>query len=431
MLENLIDAAFEYTFPLHAIATTRYRALHDRANPRPNLTNTWQHERQLADHTTRWITAPNNDTLYSNAWLDLSRGPVTLRAQAMPAGRYWSVAMMDAFGNHFGIVGLGQDGAGPVEVTLVGPHWRGNSAGRIIRAPGQDAWLFARCLVDGPADLPIAHAMQDGLSLQSVAVHADEARIVPGLPTDAPNFLDVVNESLVRNPVPSDEADMLAGWAVIGVRPGHRGVWYALPPEVQAIWRERIVAAYSELRQAGMKGRRQVEGWVTAGPEIGNFGRNYALRASVALGGLGALEPTEAIYFVRFHDENGDPLDGRQSLVMTVPPSGIPTDSFWSFSMYEPVAGQRFFSANPLTRYSLGNRTAGLVYNADGSLDIALSHARPTELHLLANWLPAPAGPFQISLRCYRPRPHLRELQAPMPRLKRYPLDSAANLWTD
>jgi hypothetical protein len=44
-----------------------------------------------------------------------------------------------------------------------------------------------------------------------------------------------------------------------------------------------------------------------------------------------------------------------------------------------------------------------------------LQHRQPTDVRLLANWLPAPAGPFQISLRAYLPRPELREGSALMP----------------
>jgi hypothetical protein len=109
---------------------------------------------------------------------------------------------------------------------------------------------------------------------------------------------------------------------------------------------------------------------------------------------------------------------GRKRYLLRVPPEGIPTDSFWSFSMYEPTAdSQRFFVENPIRRYSIGNRTRGLVRNADGSLDIALQHEAPDNDRLRANWLPAPAGPFQISLRAYLPRAALRDASAEMPRI--------------
>lgn len=421
MLEPLVDAAFEYAYPLYAVAQTRFRAVQDQGNPDRHAPNTLQHHRRLSDHTSRWITAPNNDTLYSNAWLDLSAGPVRIRVAAMPAGRYWSVALMDAFTNHFAMLGQRLDGVGPVDVTLLGPAQHDAVvSGRVFRAPGNDAWLFARCLVEGAADLTRSHAMQDRITLHTSAGASDATRVVPGAADDAPNFLAVVNEALARNPPPADEAALLDRWAVVGLRPGAVDAWRDIGADARQAWTTRIGALRDQLKRAAASGRRDIQGWMAAATDIGNFGRNFALRASVALGGLGALEPAEAMYFVRYHCDAKQPLDGRHRYTLRVPPGGIPTDSFWSFSMYEPSAdGQRFFVQNPIGRYSIGNRTEGLLPNADGSLDIALQHDVPAGERLRANWLPAPAGPFQIALRTYLPRPELRDGRSPMPTIVR------------
>ena len=417
MLEALVDSAFEYAYPLYEVARTRFRAVQDPANPKRHAPNTLQHERHLSDHTSRWITAPNNDTLYSNAWLDLSRGPVRVRVGPQPAGRYWSLAFMDAFTNNFAVIGQRLKGTGPVDAVLAGPGAQGaKPAGRAIRAPGHDVWMFVRCIVDGPADLPQSHAMQERIEVLPAAVATDPPRVAPTDSRDPANFLSVVNESLAWNPAPASENPLLRRWAVVGVRPGAVEAWRDIGEDARTAWTARIGAAHDKLRQASATGRREVQGWFASATDMGNFGRNYPLRASVALGGLGALPPVEAMYFVRFHDDVKQLLDGRQGYLLRVPPGGIPTDSFWSFSMYEPTAdSQRFFVENPIRRYSIGNRTRGLVYNADGSLDIALQHRAPTDERLRANWLPAPAGPFQISLRAYVPRPELRDGSAAMP----------------
>jgi hypothetical protein len=417
MSEALVESAFEYAYPLFAMAQTRQRAVQNPGNPRRHAPNTVQHERQLCDHTSRWITAPNNDTLYSNGWLDLSRGPVRVRVGAMPAGRYWSVALLDAFTNNFAMLGQRLNGNDPVEVTLVGPGQSGASPiGHVIRAPGNDVWMFGRCLVDGPSDLQNSHAMQDLIEMLPPAGMCHPSRAVPGQSNDPRNFLAIVNESLAFNPVPSSDAALVARFAMVGLRPGAADAWSDIDEDARASWIAHIGAAHDKLRRASATGRREVQGWYASAIDMGNFGTNYALRASVALGGLGALEPAEAMYFVRFHDAKAQLLDGRKHYLLRVPPGGIPTDSFWSFSMYEPTAdSQRFFVENPIRRYSIGNRTTGLLHNADGSLDIALQRDAPTDDRLLANWLPTPAGPFQISLRAYLPRPALRACTAVMP----------------
>jgi hypothetical protein len=421
--ESQVVAAFEYAYPLYTMAQTRWNAVQDAANPVRHGPNTLQHDRQLADHRSRWLTAPNNDTLYSNAWLDLSQGPVRVAVGAMPAGRYWSVAFMDAFTNHIAMLGQRVDGTGPVEVTLLGPAHHGLSVeGRSIRAPGDHVWLFARCLVDGPDDLPQACAMQAQITVQATAGAVEfPLQPRPTASTDARNFLAVVNAALVPNPPPAAERALLASWAAIGIRPSATDGWDALDAPVRAAWTRHIAKAHAELRASSRKGRRDVQGWHASALEMGNFGSHYRLRASVALGGLGALEPAEAMYFVRFHDDALQQLDGSQRYLLRLPPGGIPTDAFWSFSMYVPTAdGQRFFTPNPIDRYSIGNRTRGLRLHADGSLDIALQADAPTDPVLRANWLPTPAtGAFQVSLRAYLPTPALRAGQAQMPKIVR------------
>jgi hypothetical protein len=93
------------------------------------------------------------------------------------------------------------------------------------------------------------------------------------------------------------------------------------------------------------------------------------------------------------------------------PAGGLPpVGAFWSLSMYEVTPeGQYFLTENPLARYSIGDRTPGLTFNADGSLDIWISRTDPGEARR-ANWLPAPAaGPYRLSLRAYLPKPPLLE----------------------
>jgi hypothetical protein len=418
MFERLVDAAFEYAFPLYEFARTRHHAVEGLTNSRRHPPNTVQHERRLSDHASRWITTPNNDTLYSNAWLDLAAGPVRVRAGPMPAGRYWSLAFMDAFTNHFAVLGQRLNGTGPVDLWIVASDAQGPTpAGRTIQAQGRDAWLFVRCLVESTEDLPNTHAMQDSVEIQpqSGTPHA-AARVTPTSSRDPRNFLAVANELLGRNPPPHIEQALLDGWETVGLRPGVLNAWELLDDEARAAWTARIGLAHEKLRQASATGRREIQGWFASAIDMGDFGTNYQLRASVALGGLGALPLTEAMYFVRFHDDHEQLLDGRQRYLLHVPTVGIPSDSFWSFTMYEPTAdGQRFFVRNPIQRYSIGNRTRGVALNRDGSLDIALQYDEPSDALLRANWLPTPAGTFQISLRAYVPRADLREGRATMP----------------
>ena len=75
-------------------------------------------------------------------------------------------------------------------------------------------------------------------------------------------------------------------------------------------------------------------------------------------------------------------------------------DTFWSVTLYRRA--DCLLAPNPIGRYSIGDRTRGLVRDADGGLTIAIQAHDPGPGR---NWLPAPADePFYLTLRLYQPR---------------------------
>lgn len=77
-----------------------------------------------------------------------------------------------------------------------------------------------------------------------------------------------------------------------------------------------------------------------------------------------------------------------------------PAKFFWSVTLY--TLPDRFLYENPLNRYSLGDRTKGLKYDADGALTLYVGHENPGPSKQ-SNWLPAPAGPYSLVARVYGP----------------------------
>ena len=67
--------------------------------------------------------------------------------------------------------------------------------------------------------------------------------------------------------------------------------------------------------------------------------------------------------------------------------------------------GEGFQAANEINRFALGDRDP-LIHNADGSLDLYLSHKNPGP-DRQANWLPAPLGPLGVTMRLYSPKPEV------------------------
>jgi hypothetical protein len=278
--------------------------------------------------------------------------------------------------------------------------------------------VVVRLLVDGIADAPQVHRLQDAIRIVPLD---PKAPLLPqwvpvSASTDPENYLAVVNEMLSRNPVPSAESARFHSWADLGVG-GGAFAFARASAEVQAAWRVRLPVLHEGLREGLKRGARQAQGWSVPSPDVGDFGTNYAVRAAVAFGGLSALPSREAIYLNLEHDATGAPLDGRQRWKLIVPP--IDARGFWSVSMYEKDAeGRLFFAANPLGRYSIGDRTAGVERRPDGSIELLLQHDPPA---VTRNWLPTPAGPMAVTLRIYLPSEAMRRGEAPLPRLERVP----------
>jgi hypothetical protein len=223
-LEQRVDDAFLASYPLYEMARARFNAAINPLNPYPFPPNAAPAKRRaLIDHTARDVTTPNNDTLYVATWLDLHHTPMRVQVPKVGGGRYWSIALIDIFTDNFAILGSQRDGAGPVDVIVVGPDWKGAlPKGRVIRATSNDVQVIGRFLVNGPDDAAAVHALQDATVFTPVIA---KARPLPQwvpvtTSTDPANFLAVVNEMLSRNPVPAAEAKAFASWADLGIGGG-------------------------------------------------------------------------------------------------------------------------------------------------------------------------------------------------------------------
>lgn len=353
------------------------------------------------DHTARQVTTPNNDTLYSSARLDLSNGPVSVDIPTM-SDRYFSVAFMDCFTDHFAYVGTRATGGRGGRFLIAPPGWRG-AAGEatIIRSPATDVWMLARVLVASAADLPSAVAEQTQIAIaEAPPPHPPLVR--PTDASDVANLLDVVNEMLARNaraPQTTRAAQHLAHW---GIRPGERGAFATLPKPQQAEWSATALKVLSELRQGGFAaGGQKVAGWRYPPAGVGGAAASDEVRAMVALSGLGALEQQEATYIRCEEDETGAPLTGASAYELTIP-AAVPAAAFWSLTMYQIESdGRLFFVNNALGRFALGDRTPALVRRDDGSVRILIRSSDPQDSG--ANWLPAPPGAFALVFRAYLP----------------------------
>ncbi|WP_374575687.1 DUF1254 domain-containing protein [Phenylobacterium sp.] len=397
-LKTAAKEAWLYVLPLIEVANANIMGL----GPDTPL-NTLTHVRNLADHTFRDITTPNNDTLYSTSKIDLSAGPVTL---TLPASgeRYLSLALMDAYTNNFVVLGTRATGPDGGTFTLVGPADAADGA-NVVRAPTNHVWALARVLIDGPADLEAARVVQSGLSVQGPAV----ARPGPiaSRRDPWPAYFASAAELLKANPPPATDRAQLQRIEGLRLLDGFDPDRFSEDEKAQIA--AGVAEAIHDSRRGGLGGASFVDGWSYPNPALGDFGQLYGFRAAVALSGLAALPPVEAMYMRGRGDMPRALYDGAKTWRLHFDADRlIPVDGFWSLTLYEATDdGQYFFADNPLGRYSIGDRTEGLTYNADGSLDIWIGHESPGEA-LKGNWLPAPAEPFALFMRAYIPRAELR-----------------------
>jgi hypothetical protein len=369
--------------------------------------NALHHQRTLVTAKGQFVTTPNNDTLYSQAWLDLEKGPVTIQVPAS-GGRYYCVPLMDMYSNNFAIMGTRNSGSAARTFTVIGPSQASDDP-MAIRSPTNWVWVLGRTLVDSDADLPNAHAFQDGWTINGPEVGSPENYSKNHAKRTSPwnEYFASVQALMNESPPPATDARVLDTIAPL-VQLGRSFDAARFSPDQVGEIQSGIGDAIGVLQQ--VRGRGLVRnGWTFPLYGLGDFGQDYAYRAAVAIGGLAALPRFEAIY-LRTAGPDGRGFDSSKSWSLSFAADQLPpVDSFWSLSMYHLTAdGQLFFIDNPINRYAIGDRTAGLKRSVDGALSITMSRTEPSSGD--TNWLPAPAdGKFVLILRAYLPKTALIE----------------------
>ena len=373
--------------------------------------NHFGHVRYLATPNETIIVTPNVDTLYSSAWLDLGKEPIVLHVPDM-GGRYYCMQMLDAYTNSFAYVGKRATGTSEGDFAIIGPDWSGSLPANVkeIKSPTNTVWIVGRILVNGSNDVSNVTALQDQFTLTPLSrigsqAGAGETQAMPLLQpsTDAQEklkFFEELRVALKNNPPPKGEEALMAVFDRIGLGMNQTPYGSDVDPAMAEGLALAIPAGQQIINDAWRDFRgNNVNGWTYA-LNIGTYGYDYLTRAAVAEGGLAANIPAEAVYPKAQVDSDGKPLSGANRYTMHFAAGETPpVDAFWSLTMYN--ASDYMLVANPIDRYAIRDRTPGLKYNADGSLDIYIQHDAPADT---SNWLPAPKGDFYLILRMYQPK---------------------------
>jgi hypothetical protein len=409
-IDRGVRNAFLFAYPVYQIARTRAEAIASARAAGRDVVNRFGHRARLAGPLDRAVTTPNNDTLYSSAWLDLNAGPVVLTVPTLPT-RYHSVALMDVFTDNFAVLGTRTNRGRGGLFLITGPNWSGRvpRGMKRITAPTNDVWALVRVLVDGPTDLATAAAAQSGFAIRTLSPASVPTPTPASLSRtpDPRRLLAGASAFLARNPLHPARAKRAKELDAFGIATDGLDHWDALEPQVRESWTRQLPGLLVELRAGFGKLGSVQNGWSYPPAGMGRFGEDDFYRAVVALGGLAALPREEAIYLTAGSDTNGAALDGQKHYRLTIP-AKLPLSGFWSLSMYEVAPdGRLFFTANSIARYAISDRTVGLIRNGDGSVTIKLQPDSPMGADA-GNWLPTPRGPFRMTFRAYLPRPALQ-----------------------
>lgn len=364
--------------------------------------NTFLSHSRLFTPEDRDVVTPNNDTIYSNTWLDLRPGPQLLTMPAASPERYFSFQFLDMYTGVFEVAHGSSDGAS--QVLLVGPNRPGTGpAGvRVVQSPTPDVWMIGRTFVQGPDDLAAAQEFQESYGLSGPAgtpvVPAGTDRAT--LPTpqsvgaDGASFFDELAEALTADPpTTEEEARIYRAVQEVGPRNG---------PEVGAGLARAVADGQARILARVRTRDRAGNGWSWSLGH-GVWGDDYLRRAAIAYAGLGALPATEAIYYRAAATLDDAPLTGTTPYRLHFDAGALPpveATGFWSVTMYD--AETRMLVANPIGRYAINSADPGVVRNQDGSLDLYLQHDAPAGRE--SNWLPAPSSAYYVILRVYVPQ---------------------------
>jgi hypothetical protein len=417
-VSDAIDA-YIYGYPLVTMDMTRkfftnYATVQGSRGPMGQIIRLRNYP-AVEDHA---VTAPNADTLYTTAWLDVSKEPWVFSIPDM-GDRYYLMPMLDGWTDVFQVPGKRTTGDKAQKYLISGPGWSGTVPEGVTeyKSPTGLVWILGRIYCTGtPDDYAKVHALQDKFSLVPLSSYGKPYTPLPG---EVDNALDMktavrdqvdaigVNEYFTylarlmkTNPPAVADAPIVATMAKIGLVPGQD-----FDPSKLGVFDKEAIKVVPKLAQVKIleyfkKAAEPENGWMYLTKDIGVYGTNYIQRALATAIGLGANRPQDAIYPTSEKDAEGKEYDASsKKYVMHFDKGQLPpAQAFWSLTMYDD---KYFFVPNSLNRYTLSSRNK-FITNPDGSIDLYLQADSPGKARE-ANWLPAPKAKFIPMLRLYWP----------------------------
>jgi hypothetical protein len=414
-------SAYLYFYPLVTMDLTRRQFTN--IEPGRELgkgpMNTFSNASTFPPADFRSVVRPNFDTLYSSAWLDLTNEPVIVSVPDT-GGRYYLLPMLDIWTDVFASPGWRTTGTQAGNFIVVPPGWRGDlklpDDTQRIDAPTPSVWIIGRTKTDGPPDYDAVHKIQAGYRItplsqwgkppQPVQVKIDpsvDMKTPPKIQVDtmpAGKYFADAAELMKLQPPHITDGPIITVMKRIGIEPGKSFEIGKLDPAVRTGLESVPQDAQKLMAWKVPTLATVVNGWSMNTNTMGVYGNYYLKRAIIAQLGLGANLPEDAIYPQNLGDQAGQPLDGTNNYTLHFEKGATPpVAAFWSITLYDH---EGFQVANPLNRFAVSSWMP-FKYDPDGSLDLYFQNESPGA-DKEANWLPAPKGRFNLTMRLYAPK---------------------------
>ena len=426
--------AYLYLYPLITMDLTRRQLVTIKAGPGSmgGYENWFANIPAYPTADEKSVVRPNFDTLYSSTFLDLQKEPMIVSAPDTD-GRYYLLPMLDMWTNVFASPGSRTTGTQAATFLVTGPGWEpedGSELGKdfagklglpketqLLKAPTNHVWIIGRTKTDGPADYEAVHKIQAGYKVTPLSKWGQEVSRPPYAPdptvdTKTPPKKQVDSmagkeyftyglELMKVEPPHNIDQPILARMARLGFEVGESFDFDAASPIVQSALKAAPGTAQKLMAWKSPRISNVENQWSMDVEMVGVYGTYYLKRAIMTQIGLGANLPEDAVYPIAMTDGDGNPLDGANNYVLHFNADDIPpVNAFWSVTIYDNDGYQ---VANSLNRFALSSWMP-MEKNPDGSLDLYFQHESPGK-DKEANWLPAPNGPFNVTMRLYAPKP--------------------------
>lgn len=387
------------------------------------------HANGIANAEDKYIVMLNMDTVYSQVYFDLKKGPIYFKKPK--ADRYVTAELIDAYGDCIEILGTGGIGGDEeVKAVLVGPDYEGTISNEFVRIdmPTNLCWTLIRVLANDndTEDVQKVTRIQRGFDVRPLEAYKKEYVYPKGKylqendyitfekinHMDVEEFFTIFNRIIGDNPGKHPNFNILDAVSAYGVGAGKVFQLSKFSVEAQEEIKRFNLRIIEDFKNKSAEFGVAKGNWRLCKENVADFGDDYLFRANIAYGGIGVNPVSMAIYPAASTDAEGKPLHSDFDYIVhfdSVPP----VHGFWSLSAY---GDDKFQIPNEIRRYGINDRSK-FDLNPDGSLDIYVQRYRPEE-EKINNWLPSGEYGFCLVLRLYLPKEEILSDKWKLPVIK-------------